>query len=172
MDADNPATRRQPAGCTGTAARVTYFLIIAAVGYLVVRGITDTTATSRVVRTGSIIRALSMGLDAYRQVYDVDPPDKATGLDPDLDKPSECLVRYLSKAPYHEFNKESLRDTDGDGIPEVVDAWGHPFIYNSGPEQDGPFNQNGAPKHNTKRFDLSSAGPDEKHGTDDDVTNW
>ncbi|MFH1731306.1 MAG: hypothetical protein ABIF82_06630 [Planctomycetota bacterium] len=73
---------------------------------------------------------------------------------------------------YYSFNSKSLEDTDGDGLPEVVDPWGNPLLYNSGPKADGPFNQNGAPKHHSKRFDLSSAGPDGKHGTEADIKNW
>ena len=73
---------------------------------------------------------------------------------------------------YCSFNTRLLKDTDGDGLPEVVDPWGEPLLYNSGPEENGPFNQNGAPKHHLKKFDLSSAGPDGEHGTEDDVKNW
>ena len=41
-----------------------------------------------------------------------------------------------------------------------VDPWGNPYIY----EYPG--------KHNTNGYDLSSAGPDGKPGTDDDIVNW
>jgi len=73
---------------------------------------------------------------------------------------------------YYEFQTRSLKDTDNDGLPELVDPWGDTFLYNTGGETNGPMNQNGAPKHSAEGFDLSSAGPDGKHGTDDDVTNW
>ena len=73
---------------------------------------------------------------------------------------------------YYAFDPKSLKDTDNDGLPELVGPWGRPFHYNAGTKQNGPFNQNGAPKHSAEGFDLSSAGPDGKHGTDDDVTNW
>jgi len=73
---------------------------------------------------------------------------------------------------YYSFHSKLLMDTDGDGLPELVDPWKHPFLYNSGPKADGPFNQNGAPKHHPKKFDLSSAGPDGEHDTEDDIKNW
>jgi len=41
-----------------------------------------------------------------------------------------------------------------------TDPWGDPYIY----EYPG--------KHNTNGYDLSSAGPDGKPGTDDDIGNW
>ena len=41
-----------------------------------------------------------------------------------------------------------------------IDPWGDQYIY----EYPG--------KHNPKRYDLSSAGPDGKPGTDDDIVNW
>jgi general secretion pathway protein G len=41
-----------------------------------------------------------------------------------------------------------------------VDWWGHNYIY----EYPG--------KHNPNGYDLFSAGPDGKPGTDDDIGNW
>jgi type II secretion system protein G len=45
-----------------------------------------------------------------------------------------------------------------DGIPQ--DGWGHNYIY----EFPG--------KHNPSSYDLLSAGPDGKEGTEDDIGNW
>ena len=42
----------------------------------------------------------------------------------------------------------------------AVDPWGHPYIYTC------------PGKHNTNGYDLFSAGPDGKPGTDDDIVNW
>ncbi len=147
-----------------------------------------------------------MAVETYKQVTGIYPPDRATGLHPDLDKPSECMVYYLSGgsicyAPnssspdhpwrhplfqdstadgtgrwamtvYYTFNPSILCDTDGDGIPEVVDPWGQPLMYNTGSEANGPFNQNGAPRHNKGEFDIYSAGPDKKYCTEEDIRNW
>jgi general secretion pathway protein G len=41
-----------------------------------------------------------------------------------------------------------------------VDPWGNSYFY----EYPG--------KHNTNGYDLFSAGPDGKPGTDDDIVNW
>jgi general secretion pathway protein G len=42
----------------------------------------------------------------------------------------------------------------------LLDPWGHAFLY----EYPG--------KHGTNAYDLSSAGPDGKFGTEDDIANW
>ena len=83
----------------------------------------------------------------------------------------KLTVHYKFKAE-HLGDAAPLGDRDGDRIPEAVDSWGNPLLYNAGAKQNGPFNQNGAPKHNKSTFDLSSAGPDGKFGTKDDITNW
>ena len=44
------------------------------------------------------------------------------------------------------------------GIP--LDPWSNPYIY----EYPG--------RHNVNGFDLMSAGPDGRAGTDDDINNW
>jgi len=44
------------------------------------------------------------------------------------------------------------------GIPN--DPWGRPYVYEC------------LGKHNTNSFDLSSAGPDGRFETGDDITNW
>lgn len=45
-----------------------------------------------------------------------------------------------------------------DKVP--LDYWGHPYLY----ECPG--------QHRTNSYDLSSAGPDGKFGTEDDIRNW
>jgi general secretion pathway protein G len=44
--------------------------------------------------------------------------------------------------------------------PIDADPWGNPYIY----VYPG--------KHNEHGYDLSSAGPDGRDGTDDDIVNW
>jgi prepilin-type N-terminal cleavage/methylation domain-containing protein len=80
---------------------------------------------------------------------------------------------------FYQFNKTALVSADGDSIPEVIDPWQNRFIYNSGTHVDytdspgNPYNQMGEPKHNLRKFDLFSAGPDKDYTTmDDNVCNW
>lgn len=57
------------------------------------------------------------------------------------------------------------RDSEGWRGPYLkqtipLDPWGEEYLY----ESPGENNEDG--------YDLSSAGPDKRHGTDDDITNW
>ena len=53
------------------------------------------------------------------------------------------------------------KDWHGPYLPKLpVDSWGQKYVY----EYPG--------KHNKSGYDLSSAGPDGKAGTDDDIGNW
>ena len=57
----------------------------------------------------------------------------------------------------------NTKDWDGPYLKRntvPVDPWGTPYIYHC-PGQ-----------HNTKGVDLSSAGPDTREGTEDDIDNW
>ena len=70
-----------------------------------------------------------------------------------------------------------LKDTDKSGdpghrAPELFDTWGRRIIYNTGLSEDGDHNQLGGPRYSLHRYDLLSAGPDEKYGTADDITSW
>ena len=66
----------------------------------------------------------------------------------------QALITKPSDAP----NWRSPYLEDKGGIP--TDPWGRAYLY----ECPG--------KHNTSGYDLSSAGPDGREGTEDDVTNW
>ena len=62
--------------------------------------------------------------------------------------------------PYMEFKQDEL--TNG----ELVDPWGHPYVYVSV--------NGGAPDHRERSFDLHSFGPNgvDDQGTGDDLVNW
>ena len=205
MGFGSPGQERRPPGCADAVARVIFYVIIIAIAatfaWVMMTRSSRPDGHDPEFPTRNLIERLSVALDMYRTEYHDYPPDKATGLHPDLDRPGECLVYYLSgasiayvpgasppdypwqhtvfQAPdrekatvFYTFKDSVLKDPDGDGIPEVVDWWGTPLMYNSGTETDGPFNQNGAPRHCTGKFDLFSAGPDREFGTEDDIQSW
>ncbi len=62
--------------------------------------------------------------------------------------------------PYMEFKHDELKDD------ELMDSWGHPYIYVSV--------NGGAPEHRERSFDLHSFGPNgvDDQGAGDDIVNW
>jgi general secretion pathway protein G len=88
------------------------------------------------------IRALSTALDLFKS-DNGHYPSGADGLKDLVVKPANATTNW------HQYM---------DKIP--LDPWGHPYLY----EYPG--------KHGTNAYDLSSAGPDGKFGTEDDIANW
>jgi prepilin-type N-terminal cleavage/methylation domain-containing protein len=105
----------------------------------------------------------------------------------DYDKPSEILFFFLQemydamnfnstsrgqnksllaslprKKAYVEFKGKELADTDGDGLPEIVDGWGRPFLYVAKDRLKGDSRVNVEPHQgkNEESFSLYSFGPD------------
>ena len=70
------------------------------------------------------------------------------------------------RLPYFEFAKNQLNDKG-----EVLDPWGHPFVYINNTDKSAP---KGWTPHRKNSFDLYSFGPDGKddQGKGDDVHNW
>jgi general secretion pathway protein G len=66
---------------------------------------------------------------------------------------NDLIVQPAGATNWHKYY-----DGRDDKIP--LDPWGHPYLY----EYPG--------KHETNAYDLSSAGPDGKFGTADDIANW
>ena len=118
---------------------------------------------------------LRTALADYHRDHGIYPPDRGDG---DMDKCSEALYFYLSGADvdaanvqlreqlkssrrdakaYFLFREEYLKDYDGDGYWEIVDAWGQPWLYVVAGGARQPFHHPGA-------YDLYSVGPDGKTG--------
>jgi type II secretory pathway pseudopilin PulG len=76
---------------------------------------------------------------AFAQSYaELNPSIKPTGssMDPRTES-AACLFLVLTKGPLYDTEPPSasdlqavdIADTDGDGVPEIIDAWGHPLRY-------------------------------------------
>lgn len=87
------------------------------------------------------------------------------------------IVQYIPNitghVPYMTFARgHELQDYDDNGLPEVVDAWGRPLLYNrptyptNHPLQACDFN-NQDPRHNHDKYDLYSVGADGQTGNDE-----
>jgi len=90
----------------------------------------------------------------------------------------EMFKMEVGRYPTPEEGLESL--VSGDKIQDdtLQKKWKGPYIESKG--QDDPlkdkwereYKYTCPGEHNTKSFDLSSAGPDGQEGSDDDITNW
>ena len=78
-----------------------------------------------VAKTVTIIHGISMGLDAYKSIHNVFPPDKGLSTHAQLNLTAECLVYYLSGAsiaydpnnppPGYKWRHALFQDTTGSG---------------------------------------------------------
>jgi general secretion pathway protein G len=116
--------------------------ILALLAGLVLPKLTGTKATADKKATVAQIAGFKNALELFEVDNSKYPPGKS-GLNDLMVKP-----RYASQ-DWHQYMEK---------IP--LDPWGNPYIY----ECPG--------RHNPNSFDLSSAGPDGKANTDDDITNW
>jgi len=89
--------------------------------------------------------------------------------------PPEALYYYLCNA-FITLEPPSLNvraraetaDCNLNGIAEIIDAWGRPFLYNRSSFPgflDTYYNYAGNPRHNYNGYDLLSVGPDAQTGT-------
>jgi prepilin-type N-terminal cleavage/methylation domain-containing protein len=121
---------------------------------------------SKIKLTKSTIEILSAAIEQYHDFYGRFPNDPNHPSDPNLSM--EQLYSQLSLAPdakkilnqinFSAGKKYSLiKDTDKDGNPEIVDAWGTNLKYSYTSGDNFPL--------------VTSAGPDGIWNDDDDITS-
>ena len=88
---------------------------------------------------------INSGIKAALDRFEVDNGNYPKSLQDLVQQPADAKNWH---GPY--FNPPNL----------PIDPWGKPYIY----EYPG--------KHNANGYDLFSAGPDGKAGTEDDIVNW
>ncbi len=123
--------------------------------------------SSKINSTKSMIAEVGMALEFYRQSHDSLPPERNGYQGQDLVS-SECLAFFLGGVEkFVQLKKVATADTDGQGEPELLDAWGRPLLYNRWHFAGEPVSvfvggsnhTTYATIHNAKSFDLFSAGP-------------
>jgi type II secretory pathway pseudopilin PulG len=147
---------------------------------------------SKLQMTDRLLSGLKVAIETYRQYQGAYPPDwipastrlhKSTIFDPETEKlansfrpdpPVQCtaeaLVYYLghsSPSWLNETREWKMTDLNGNGLREVVDAWGRPFLYDRlpfGDELGYDCPDSSGPIHNVRTYDLFSIGPDPKTG--------
>ena len=118
-------------------------VILATLATIVVPKFTKRSEQARVTAARTDIASLEVALDAFE--IDISRyPTTSEGLKALIEKPSNADAW---KQPYIKR-----------GVPK--DPWGNEYVY----KQPGQYNEYG--------YDLSSAGPDEQMGGEDDIKNW
>jgi len=120
-------------------------VILGTLAAIVLPRFSGRTEQARNTAATSQIAIFSTALEAY-EIDNGNYPRGKNGLQDLLQQPRDS---QNWKGPYLKNENE---------IP--MDPWGHAYVY----ECPG--------RHNTKSYDLYSAGSDGKEGTDDDINNW
>ncbi len=170
--------------------------IIAILATMLLPTIFSVSQQSKIANTDALLKRLAVSLDVYFKSFAYYPPDylptaaqiinfdgRTTGSPPSYIKitlggPAYCSEtlyyflchRFLTGEPMLQLKASECADINENGIPEVVDAWARPILYNR-PKfpacADTYYNFAGNPKHNAETFDLYSVGPDGQTGAND-----
>jgi general secretion pathway protein G len=124
---------------------VEMMLVVVIIGILAALVIPKIAGNSERARVTAAMADIRGGIKSALDQYDVDMGHYPSSLQDLLTQPRDASNWH---GPY--FDPPQL----------PVDPWGHPYIYSY------------PGKHNPSGYDLWSAGPDGKSGTDDDIGNW
>jgi general secretion pathway protein G len=136
-------TRRRQTGFT-LVEMLLVLVILATLAAIVIPKFTGRSEQARETSAKTQIANVSTALDAF----EVDMgyyPQSGDGLNELMEAPQTNANQW--RGPY-------LKQAIGN------DPWGNAYVY----ESPG--------KHNEKGYDLYSAGPDGRAGSEDDITNW
>ncbi len=141
------AGNRPGAGAASTSQRaftlVEMLLVVTIIGILAALVIPKIVGRSEQARLTAAQADINGGIKTALDAYEVDNGTYPRSLQDLVTQPGDAKNWH---GPYL------------DKLP--TDPWGNPYIY----VYPG--------KHNPNSYDLSSAGPDGKPGTDDDINNW
>jgi len=135
--------------------------IIGILAAMVITGVAAARMRAAIARTKALVTKVDLVVVQYESYWG-DYPAGSGGV-----ASSEGLYAALTSTDWpgtHEFDATEVADTNGNGRKEIVDYWGRPLSYYHHRSYQG------APRATS--FRIVSSGPDEKEGTEDDVTNW
>ncbi|MBM4040519.1 MAG: prepilin-type N-terminal cleavage/methylation domain-containing protein [Planctomycetes bacterium] len=163
--------------------------IIAVLASMLLPAMFAVSQEGRVAEAKSLLGRIEMALNTYAGLYTYHPPDrlpvnaqiynfqgtKSGGAYvkvtlTTLTYSPETLYYYLCHRFLHDgpplltlSGTREMTDTNGNGVPEVVDPWDRPFLYNR-PQfpasAAADYNDGINPYHNPTTYDLYGVGPD------------
>jgi len=158
MSDPSPATGHRP--LTTAFTLVELLVVLAILGILislVTAGAQAARRKAAVTKAKTTIASLETAIAMYSgDMGKVPPTDNGKLVSALQDDPDNIDWQ----GPYMEFKQDELKDG------ELVDPWGHPYIYLSV--------NGGSPEHRPKSYDLYSLGPNgtDEQGGGDDIINW
>ena len=161
------------------------FAVIAILAGMLLAATWTVKKRAKVATTKQLMIQLAMGLGQYHHTFGGYPPDtmpagtvllsfRAGGpptpaVDAVVSPESLCYCLanpFLSGGhPLAQLGRRQRADHDGDGLPEVVDGWGRPLLYNRTRFPSGGFDNGTNPAHHPNSYDLYSVGADGQTGT-------
>lgn len=138
-----PPCRRRARRCFTMVELLLVLVILSTLAAIVVPKFTGRSRQAKITAAQTEIASIEVALDAF-EVDNGFYPEGSDGL--------RLLVERPSDAP--NWRGPYLRKA------VTTDPWGNPYIY----ESPG--------RNNAEGYDLSTAGPDGRAGTEDDLTNW
>lgn len=147
--------------------------IIAVLAGLILTGLIAARRQAAINEVQTLLMSIDTSLESYADDFGDFPPSNDEGEDGDVglegaEELYQCLRTERKNGPYLS-GKERTCDYDGDGRPELADAWGHSIRYLHHRDY-----KEGEP--NPRTFRLMSDGPDgepDPFGAhSDDVVNW
>jgi len=139
-----PGRRRRMAAGFTLIELLLVLVILTALTAIVVPKFSGRSRQARVTAAKADIANIELAIDAF-EIDNGRFPTTDEGLKALVEEPSDLRSTWME--PYLKR-----------GVP--VDPWGNEYVYSL------------PGKHNTHGYDLYSAGPDGKEGSEDDVTNW
>lgn len=121
-------------------------------------------------RAESAIKRVQMGLEDFRAEFGEYPVTDETYEMVNIVYAEAIEFPENEERIFVEFQEGELVENPDDArnINLWRDPWGTEYLYLHPDHKDVDEDD----VHNPDSYDLSSAGPDRKHGTDDDITNW